>query len=70
MDNWKKYLQARDDITDFYQVVWKESLSKTIKELAKKIKKYDPKVYEKLDNLLYEDKPKNEEEDKKYYPTI
>ena len=29
MDNWEKYLKARDDITDFYQVVWKESLRKT-----------------------------------------
>jgi len=64
MDYWKKYLKARDDITDFYQVVWKESLRKTIKELANKIKEYDPKVYEELDKQLYEDKPENEEEDK------
>jgi len=64
MDNWEKYLQARDDITDFYQVVWEQSLRKTIKELAKKIKEYDPKVYEKLDKQLYEDKPENKEEDK------
>ena len=60
MDNWYEYLKARDDITDFYQVVWKESLRKTIKELAKKIKEYDPTVYEELDKQLYEDKPKNE----------
>ena len=63
MDNWYEYLKARDDITDFYQVVWKESLRKTIKELANKIKEYDPKVYEELDKQLYEDKPENEEED-------
>ena len=38
MNNWKKYLRARNDIKDFYQVVWDESLRKTIKELAEKIK--------------------------------
>ena len=38
MNDSQKYLKARNDIKDFYQVVWDESLRKTIKELAEKIK--------------------------------
>ena len=53
MDNWYKYLKARDDVTDFYQVVWQQSLRKTIKELAEKIKEYDANIYEKLGNSKF-----------------
>ena len=63
MNDSQKYLKARNDIKDFYQVVWDESLRKTIKELAEKIKEYDANIYEKLDGKLYEDESAIEDED-------
>ena len=54
MNDSQKYLKARNDIKDFYQVVWQQSLRKTIKELAEKIKVYNSDIYDELDGALYD----------------